>query len=210
MKRTTIVWLCAGVLSLLGAWSAYTQNPPAQPLTVRQLKDDLYIIEGTSNGAFDAGNIAVYVTSEGVILVDDRFDQDYAEVVAAVQKISNQPIKYVINTHHHGDHTGSNAKFLPSAEIIIQANARKHMIEKDMLGTPRITFTKESSVFLGGKEVRAIYYGRGHTDGDVAVYFPTHRAVHMGDLYTGTRDVMNPVMDYSSGGSMQRLACNFG
>jgi glyoxylase-like metal-dependent hydrolase (beta-lactamase superfamily II) len=190
---------------MLGAWTAYTQNPnapPTQPLTVKQLKDDLYIIEGTSNGAADAGNIAVYVTSEGVILVDDRFDQDYAEVIAAVKKITSQPVKYVINTHHHGDHTGGNAKILPTAEIIIQANARKHMIEKNMPGPPRITFTKESSVFLGGKEVRAIYYGRGHTDGDIAVYFPEHRAVHMGDLYTGTRDVMNPVVDYSSGGCM--------
>lgn len=202
MNRTTVFRLSVGILALMGAWTAYTQNPPAQPLTVKQLKEDLYLIEGTSNGASDAGNIAVYVTGEGVILVDDRFDQDYPEVVAAVKRITSQPVKYVINRHHHGDHTGGNAKLLPAAEIIIQANARQHMIEKSMPGPQRITFTKEASVFLGGKEARAIYYGRGHTDGDIAVYFPAHRAVHLGDLLVGTRSVTNPVMDYSSGGSI--------
>lgn len=198
MTRTIAVRLSVGFLALLGAWTAYTQNA----LSVKPLKDNLYIIEGTSNGASDAGNIAVYVTGDGVILVDDRFDVDYPEVMAAVKKITNQPVKYVINTHHHGDHTGSNAKMLPTAEIIMQANARRHMIEKDMPGVPRISFTKESSVFLGGKEVRAIYYGRGHTDGDIAVYIPEHRAVHLGDLLAGTHGVTNPVMDYSAGGSI--------
>ncbi len=71
MKRTA-----AALVALLAAWTAYTQNPPSQPLGVKQLAADLYLIEGTSNGASDAGNIAVYVTSEGVILVDDRFTQD--------------------------------------------------------------------------------------------------------------------------------------
>jgi glyoxylase-like metal-dependent hydrolase (beta-lactamase superfamily II) len=72
-----------------------------------------------------------------------------------------------------------------------------------MPGAPRITFSKEASVFLGGKEVRAIYNGRGHTDGDVAVYIPHDHAVHLGDLMAGTRGVTNPVMDYTSGGSLK-------
>jgi glyoxylase-like metal-dependent hydrolase (beta-lactamase superfamily II) len=197
MKRTAAV-----LLAMLGVWTAYTQNPPSQALGVKQLASDLYLIEGTSNGASDAGNIAVYITGEGIILIDDRFDQDYSEVMTAVKKISSLPVKYIFNTHHHGDHTGGNAKFLPSAEIIIQANARRHMSEKDMPGLPHIAFTQESSVHLGGKEVRAIYYGRGHTDGDVAVYIPALHAVHLGDLMAGTRGVTNPVMDYSSGASL--------
>src|SRR5207302_3039622 len=94
------------------------------------------------------------------------------------------------------------AQMLPSAEIVIQDNARKHMIATNMPGAPRIAFSKEASVFLGGKEVRAIYNGRGHTDGDVAVYIPALRAVHLGDLMAGTRGVTNPVMDYNSGGSL--------
>jgi glyoxylase-like metal-dependent hydrolase (beta-lactamase superfamily II) len=188
---------------MAGAWIAYTQSPPAQPFSYKQLKDDLWVIEGTSNGASDAGNIAVLVTPEGVILVDDRFAQDYPEVMAAVKKITPLPIKYVVNTHHHGDHTGGNAKMLPNAEILIQANARKHMVKSEMPGIPHISFTQEASVFLGGKEVRAIYNGRGHTDGDVAVYIPHDRAVHMGDLMASIRGVTNPLMDYAHGASLK-------
>jgi cyclase len=145
----------------------------------------------------------VLVTSEGVILVDDRFTQDFPEVMAVVKKITPLPVKYVVNTHHHGDHTGGNAQMMPSAQIIIQANARKHMIESKMPGAPNITFTQEASVFLGGKEVRAVYTGRGHTDGDVAVYIPHDRAVHLGDLMAGTNGVTNPVMDYANGASLK-------
>jgi cyclase len=203
MRRSTLIRLGAISFAAVCAWTTYTQSPPAHPLAYKQVKDDLWVIEGTSNGASDAGNIAALVTSEGVILVDDRFEQDYPEVLAAVKKITPQPIKYVMNTHHHGDHTGGNARMMANAEIIIQENARKHMIATKMPGPPRITFSREASVFLGGKEVRAIYYGRGHTDGDVAVYIPHDRTVHLGDLMAGTRGVTNPVMDYSSGASLK-------
>ncbi len=201
--RTAFIRFFAGALALAGVWTAYTQSAPTQPLTFKQLKNDLWVIEGTSTGASDAGNIAVLVTSEGVILVDDRFTQDFPEVMSAVRKITPLPVKYVLNTHHHGDHTGGNAQMLPNAEILIQANARKHMIDTNMPGPPHITFTTEASVFLGGKEVRAIYSGRGHTDGDVVVFIPHDRAVHMGDLMAGTNGVTNPVMDYSSGASLK-------
>ena len=195
--------LSAGALLLAGAWAAYTQDPPVRPLAYTQVKEDLWVIEGTSNGASDAGNIAVLVTGEGVILVDDRFAQDYAEVTAAVKKITPQPVKYVVNTHHHGDHTGGNARMPSDTQIIIHTNARRHMVETNMPSVPSVAFSKESSVFLGGKEVRAIYSGRGHTDGDVIVYIPHDRAVHLGDLMAGTRGVTNPVMDYGNGGSLK-------
>jgi glyoxylase-like metal-dependent hydrolase (beta-lactamase superfamily II) len=205
MNRRLLLVRIAGTCFLgVCAWTTWTQTPAPQPLSCKQIKDDLWVIEGTSNGASDAGNIAVLVTSEGIVLVDDRFEQDYREVTAAVKKISPLPIKYVMNTHHHGDHTGGNAKMLASnIEIVIQKNARGHMVDTKMPGLPRITFTEQASVFLGGKEVRSIYFGRGHTDGDVAVYIPHDRTVHLGDLMAGTRGVTNPVMDYSSGGSLK-------
>ena len=203
MQKAIAIRVGSGALCLLGIWAAYTQSAPTSPLSYKQLKDDLWVIEGTSNGSGDAGNIAVLVTSEGVVLVDDRFEQDYPEVLAAVRKITPQPIKYVVNTHHHGDHTGGNAQMLAHAQILIQANARKHMIDSKMPGAPSLTFTQEASVFLGGKEVRAIYSGRGHTDGDVAVYIPHDRAVHLGDLMAGTNGVTNPVMDYANGASLK-------
>ena len=191
------------VLSI--GWIAYTQTSHGQSsdLNIKKLKNELYVIEGTSNGSGDVGNVAVYVTSEGVILVDDRFAQDHGQIVAAVKRVTSQPIRYVINTHHHGDHTGSNLRFLATSELIAHSNARKHMLEGNMPGPPQIAFTDQTSVFLGGKEVRAIYYGRGHTDGDIAVYFPTEHVVHLGDLMAGTRGVTNPVVDYKNGGCLR-------
>lgn len=202
MRRKWVFRVGQAGLMLGLAWVAYTQTQAPAPLSVKQIKDDLYVIEGTSNGSSDAGNVTIYVTGEGVILVDDRFDRDYNEVLARVRAITSQPVKYIVNTHHHGDHTGTNPQFLASAEIVAQENARRHMIDGKMAGAPRIVFRKEASIFLGGKEVRGIYNGKGHTDGDIAVYIPEHKAVALGDLMAGTNGVTNPVVDYSSGGSL--------
>jgi glyoxylase-like metal-dependent hydrolase (beta-lactamase superfamily II) len=91
----------------------------------------------------------------------------------------------VLNTHQHGDHTGGNAALLAAqAEIIIHKNARANMAAAEMPGIPRITFSDESQVFLGGKEVDARYLGRGHTNGDVMIYFPSEHVLHTGDLFT--------------------------
>jgi len=204
VNRASAIRAGAGALALLGVWAArtQTQEPAAQLPPIHQLKPDLYEIEGTSHGSNDVGNVAVFITGEGVILVDDRFDRDHEQIVTLVKSVTDQPIKYIINTHHHGDHTGGNAKFLPTAEIVAQMNARKHMIDGNMPGPPHIVFRDEADLFLGGKEVRAIYNGRGHTDGDIAVYFPADRAVHLGDLMAGTNGVSNPTMDYANGASI--------
>jgi glyoxylase-like metal-dependent hydrolase (beta-lactamase superfamily II) len=149
-----------------------------QPLTMEKVTANLYVIFG--NG----GNVAVLPTSEGVILVDDKFDQDGPEIRAKVKSITDQPIRYIINTHHHPDHTGGNRAFLESsAEIIAHRNARATMVEQKMPGLPRITFSDEAQLFLGGQEVRVRYFGRGHTSGDALVFFPSEHAVHTGDLF---------------------------
>ncbi|HML15952.1 MAG TPA: MBL fold metallo-hydrolase [Bryobacteraceae bacterium] len=149
--------------------------------------------------AGNGGNVAVYVTAQGVILIDDKYEQDHDEILAKVQSVTSQPVKYVLNTHQHGDHTGGNAKMLAnSAEIIIHKNARANMVAGNMPGVPRISFTDETEVFLGGKEVLAHYFGRGHTNGDAAIYFPDLRVVHTGDLCVVNT---SPFIDYSAGGS---------
>src|SRR5713101_2341325 len=151
MDRTRTARLSAGLLFLLFAWIAYTQNQTQQSpqLTISKVKDDLYNIEG------DGGNVAVLVTSEGVILVDDKFDRDHDAIVSNIKSVTNQAVKYVLSTHHHADHSGGNAKFLPTAEIISTANARANIVAHKQANAPpgmagaRVVFTDEASVFLG-------------------------------------------------------------
>jgi cyclase len=200
MNRTLGIRLSAGILFLLGSWIAYTQNTGKQPpqLTINKVKDDLYEIVG------DGGNVAVYVTNEGVILVDDKYDQDHDGIMEKVKSVTNQPVKYILSTHHHADHSGGNAKFLPAVEIISTANARTNIVEHKQSNAPpgvapaQIVFTQETAVFLGGKEVRARYCGRGHTNGDAVIYFPALRTLHTGDLMAGN----TPLIDYPGGGSV--------
>ena len=192
MTRTSVVRWC-GLLAGCGSlWLALTQQPPAQPLTVEKVADDLHVILGSG------GNVAVLDTPEGVILVDDKFERNIPEIVAKVKTLSDKPIRYVLNTHQHGDHTGGNQKLMEAAvEIIAHRNARANMAEGGQPGLPRITFSSETAVHLGGKEVRALHLGRGHTNGDAVIYFPGHKVVHGGDLFvTGA-----PFIDYKGGGS---------
>jgi cyclase len=199
MNRRLLARVSALALFILLAWIAYTQNQtqPAQ-LTINKVKDGLFEIEG------DGGNVAVLVTSEGVILVDDKYERDHDQIMDRIKSVTQQPVKYVFSTHYHEDHSGGNAKFLPTSEIISTRNARTNILEhKQSNGSPdtkpaRVVFTDETSVFLGGREVRAHYFGRGHTNGDAVIYFPELRTIHTGDLMAGA----SPLIDYPGGGSL--------
>jgi cyclase len=166
-------------LAVAGLWVAWSQNQQPAQLTMEKVTESLYVIMGSG------GNVAVLPTAEGVILVDDKFPQDNPQILAKVRSVSDKPIRYVLNTHHHGDHTGGNAAMLAAnAEIILHKNARANMVKGEQPGIPRVSFSDEVQVVLGGKEVVARYLGRGHTNGDAAVFFPSERTVHMGDLFT--------------------------
>src|SRR5579883_490023 len=161
-----------------GMWLAWSQAQQPAELTMQKLTDHLYVIVG------DGGNVAVLTTAEGVLVVDDKFAQDAPQIMAKIKSVSDQPVKYVINTHQHGDHTGGNAAMISGgAQILIHKQARANMVAGKLPGLPQITFSDESQVFLGGKEVLVKHLGRGHTDGDAMVYFPSERAVHGGDLF---------------------------
>ena len=199
MSRTLLARAAAGMLLLMGCWAAYTQTQKTPPkLTISKVKEDLYNIEG------DGGNVAVYVTGEGVILVDDKFEQDHEAILENLKSVTSQPVKYVLNTHHHADHSGGNGKFVGAAQIVSTANARNNILghkqpnAPDNVSPANLVFTKDFSVFLGGKEVRAGYFGRGHTNGDALIYFPALRTLHTGDLMAGA----TPLIDYPGGGSV--------
>jgi cyclase len=182
---------------------AFTKDQQTRIESIRKVKDGLYLIAGL--GGTSAGNIAIRVTNEGVIIIDDKFEPNFPEIVDKVKTVTSQPIKYVLNTHQHGDHTGSNIHFLKTAEIIMHRNARANMIRLKMPGAGRIVFNDQESLFLGGIEVQMYYFGRGHTNGDAVISFPDLRTVHTGDLVLGgqrqdgTR--LLPSIDTTSGGS---------
>jgi len=167
----------------------------------QKVKDNLWAICSQSNdcpiiGA--GGNIGVRVTNEGVIIVDDKYEPDFGYIYDAVRNITDQPIKYVINTHNHGDHTGGNVKFGKLAELISHKNARENMVRGNQPGLPRLVFTDQTSIYLGGVEVQARYFGRGHTNGDIVIYFPEVKTIHTGDLINETTPFN---VDYANGGS---------
>jgi cyclase len=191
MPRAAAIRLTGLIIAIAGSWIALTQQQAPAPLEIEKVAEDLYNISGSG------GNVAVYVTGEGVILVDDKFPQNVDEIVAKVKSVSDKPIRYILNTHQHPDHTGGNERFLATAEIFAHQNARRNMAEKSQPGLQRVTFSDELQLHLGGKEVRAKYFGRGHTNGDAVIYFPELKIVHTGDLFVRGA----PFIDYSSGGS---------
>jgi glyoxylase-like metal-dependent hydrolase (beta-lactamase superfamily II) len=141
------------------------------------------------------------VTNEGVIMVDDKFEIDHANILAELKKITNQPVKYVVNTHHHGDHSGDNAKLQAmGAQVVTSWQARQHMVDGKQPGLSNITFDGKSSLHLGGKRVDLFYFGRGHTNGDIVALFPAQRVLAAGDLFT-IGDSTPQLVDYPGGGS---------
>ena len=179
--------LLSGVLVATAITGAHAQNS----LTIERVKDGLYAIIGSG------GNVGVRVTNEGVILIDDKYPRNFGEIQALVSQVSPLPVRYVINTHHHGDHSGGNVGYIDIAEIIAHQNARDNMIRGDQDAPPRMVFTDQTAIYLGGAEVRAFYMGTGHTNGDAVIYFPDLNTVHGGDLLHG----IAPFIDYGNGGS---------
>src|SRR5262245_3315668 len=179
---------------MAGVWLAWSQGQQPVELKLEKVTENLYVVMNSG------GNVAFMPTSEGVIVVDDKFAQDAPQIMAKIKSVTDKPVRYVLNTHQHGDHTGGNAAMLAAnAEILIHKNARANMATGNMPGIPRITYNDEAQVFLGGKEVVARHLGRGHTNGDAFIYFPSERVIHTGDLFVnGT-----PFVDYSAGASLK-------
>jgi len=184
-------------LAMLGAYvHAQFGNAPARLDTIK-LADDLFVIHND----FVPGNTTALVTNEGVVLVDDKFEIDHENIMAQLKKITNQPVKYVINTHYHGDHSGGNPKLQAlGAQVITSQQARDKMLEIKQPGMANITLDDSLRLFLGGKRVEVYRFGRAHTDGDVVVLFPDHRVLSAGDMFT-YGDATPQLIDYAGGGS---------
>ena len=190
-----------------GSGQAASKPKPPGPLKIERVKGDLHLISG------EGGNVAAYATADGVVLVDDMFDRNHADILAQVKTVTDKPLRYVINTHQHDDHAGGDFKMLPLAEVIAHRNVYANLKNlkrpyfEDTPGTPiglpRVTFSDRLDVHLGGKDVEAYYFGRGHTSGDIVVYFPEIRAIHTGDLFiSGSRRGVPIYVDAVQGGSL--------
>jgi len=187
------------VALLLVAAYGYGQqfgNQPAK-LNVVKVRDDLFVIHND----FVPGNTTALVTNEGVVLVDDKFEQDAPNILAMLKTVTNQPVKYVVNTHHHGDHSGGNVQLQKAgAQLIASEQARRYMVDAKQPGQPSVTFVDRALLHLGGKDVELYHFGRAHTGGDVFVYFPADRVLAAGDAFTFGAATPQ-LIDYQNGGS---------
>lgn len=180
------------VVAAAGLWVAGSQQPPGG-LAVERIAEDLHVLVGSG------GNVAVLTTDEGVVLVDDKFERNVPEILEKVRGLTDKPVRYVLNTHHHGDHTGGNARLMESAEIIAHTNARANLVKNSQPGVTRMAFSDSFELHLGGKTVVARHLGFGHTNGDAVILFPQRRVLHTGDLFVRGA----PFIDYANGGSSE-------
>jgi cyclase len=184
-------------------------------IKVTKVSGNIYMLEGAG------GNIAASVGDDGIVIVDDEF-APLAEKIAAALKnlgITDKPVRFVLNTHYHGDHTGGNANFAKDGSTLIaQDNVRKRLEAGGIAGNgasvkfenkpaekaalPIITFEHDVTVHLNGEDIRALHFPAGHTDGDAIIYFPKNNVVHMGDDFVRYGF---PFIDVSAGGSVQGM-----
>ncbi len=200
MNKHTVARLSLMILLGAGLWTAHVYGQfgaQASKLDVVKIKDDLYVIHND----FVPGNSTAMITNEGVVLVDDKFEVDYANIVAEVKKLTDKPIRYVVNTHHHGDHSGGNAKAQQMNAIVVASEeAYDNMVDANQPGRPTVAFQHHAHIYLGGKNVELYHFGRAHTNGDVVAYFPAQRTLAAGDMFT-FGDATPQLIDYSGGGS---------
>jgi cyclase len=191
--------LSAGVAGLLGSPIVSAQFGEPAKLDLVQVTDDIYVIHND----YVPGNITALVTDDGVLLVDTKYAIDYENVEAMLRGITDQPVRYVINTHYHDDHSGANVliRQAEGARIVAAENARRKMLNNGRSeGLPDVTIKDTATVYIGDKAVELYYFGRAHTDGDIVVLFPDERVLASGDIYAN--DPGTPeYIDYAGGGS---------
>jgi len=205
MLRTLLITFA----TLAAAVLAQPQQPAApaaagrgapQPQAIQQVKPGLYMITGAG------GNTTVRVTSQGLIVVDGKLpgQANYDALLALIKGVSDQPIKYLIVTHHHADHTGNNQRFLDAGvQIVAHENLKKNLVTYAVdpkPAPPNITYPgAEYNLTLGDVKVELHHFGRAHTSGDTVVYFPDLKVVAVSDVVTTGKT--GPLIDYAGGGS---------
>jgi cyclase len=199
-------------LALALAFAAHAQQQDFSKVEVKAQKvaGTVYMLTGAG------GNIGVSVGDDGIVIVDDQFAPLAPKIREALRGITAKPIKFILNTHYHGDHTGGNEEFGHDAPIIAQTNVRKRLqsgtkaLGRETPPAPKgalpvVTFDDKVSIWANGEEIRAVHMPHGHTDGDSVIFFTASNVVHMGDdFFNGSF----PFVDVDNGGSVRGYIVN--
>lgn len=202
MRRTCLLVAFA---SLLSPSAIAQQDFSNVEVKATKVAGTVYMLTGAG------GNIGASVGEDGIVIVDDQYAPLAPRIREALRSISDRPIKFIINTHYHGDHTGGNAILGREAPVVAHENVRKRLqtgttrlgqtvppSEKDAL--PVVTFDNTATIHVNGEDIRAVHTPHGHTDGDSIIYFTQSNVVHMGDDFFNGRF---PFIDVENGGSVK-------
>lgn len=195
-------------IAALAAGAAQAQDMSDVEIVAHPLADGLYYLEG------QGGNIAVSVGEDGVLIVDDQYAPLSDRIMAAIGELSDHPVRFVVNTHHHGDHTGGNANFGDAgATVIAHENARTRIAGNfgdDPVpdhALPILTFSDDITFHFNGEEIRVHHVAPAHTDGDSVVYFVGADVIHTGDVF---RTTSYPAADANGGGDLMGILDAYG
>jgi cyclase len=207
-------------MSAITAWGGFLvfcvaqtpQKPPQFDMGIKthKLTESVYVLEGAG------GNVAVFVWDEGVLLVDDKLPPATADVKAAIAAITPKPIRFVVNSHWHRDHSGGNEALAGDGAVVVaHENVRKRMSVDGFIAVfgrkttasppkalPVVTFTSNVTFHLGGEEISVVHVDPAHTDGDSFVRFRRANVLHLGDCYLNGSF---PVVDHVNGGTFTGL-----
>ena len=198
----------AAMLVIAPAWAA--NDFSGVEITTTRVAEGIYMLQGAG------GNMAVSVGKDGTFLIDDEFEPLGDKIRAAIHKLSPKPIRFVLNTHWHGDHTGGNLGMAEHGVIIIaQDNVRVRMKSEHFNkffdshtppapgeALPLVTFNDTVTFHMNGHDIKAFHVPPAHTDGDSVVYFPDANVIHTGDIFFNKR---YPFIDVSSGGCIDGM-----
>ena len=203
--------LVAALATVAGTASAQQQDFSKVEIKVTKVAGNVYMLEGAG------GNIGASVGDDGIVIVDDQFAPLADKIRAALKGITDKPLRFIINTHYHFDHTGGNLP-LHDATIIAHDNVRKRLASANVLGNggsmkmeqpaspkealPVITFQHDVTLHVNGEDIRALHAPSGHTDGDSIVFFPKSNVVHFGDDFVRYGF---PFIDINGGGSSKGM-----
>ncbi|MCQ8891276.1 MBL fold metallo-hydrolase [Pseudoalteromonas carrageenovora] len=171
------------------------------PVTAEKLSDHVYVLFG------QGGNIAASVGDDGIYIIDDQFAKLSDDIKKTISDLKPGSAEFVINTHHHGDHTGGNENFAKAgAHVIAHDNVHKRLEEKHGANSdylPRISFGHDLKLHFNNEHAHVVHYAHAHTDGDSVIFFNNDNIVHMGDIYFNFGSL--PFVDVDSGGSVDGI-----